>query len=44
MTDGYTQSYGSGEVSEVAIDIVVGIGAFLFSVKGLVAIVLLFRW
>ncbi len=27
MTDGYTQAYGSGEIAEVTIDTLVGIGA-----------------
>ena len=44
MTDGYNATYGTGETSEAAIDIVVGVGAALFSFATLIALVLIFRW
>lgn len=44
MTDGYTQTYGSGEIAEVTIDMLVGIGAAIFSFVSLVALLLLYNW
>ncbi len=31
VADGYNQTYDSGEISEVTIDTIVGIGASIFS-------------
>jgi hypothetical protein len=45
MTDyNYTANYSSSEISEVAIDNLVGIGAALFSFVSIIGIVLLWRW
>ena len=44
MTDGYNVSYDAGEISEVTIDLLVGIGASIFSFVSLVALVLLYGW
>ncbi len=44
VVDGYTQTYDSGEISEVTIDTIVGIGASIFSFVSLVALVILFVW
>ncbi len=42
--DGYNQSYDAGEVAEVTVDTIIGIGAALFSFVTLIALVLLYGW
>ncbi len=42
--DGYTQTYDAGEVAEVTVDTIIGIGAALFSFVTLIALVLLYTW
>lgn len=44
MTDGYNVTYDAGEISEISIDLIVGVGATLFSFVSLVALVLLYGW
>lgn len=44
MTDGYNQTYGSGEIAEVTIDTIVGIGAALFSFVTIIALIFLYTW
>ncbi len=44
MTDGYNVTYSAGEISEVTIDTLVGIGATLFSFVSLIALVMLYGW
>jgi len=40
----YTATYGSNETSEVAIDLLVGILASVFSFVSLIALILIFGW
>jgi hypothetical protein len=42
--DNYTATYDAGEASEVAIDLLVGSAAALFSFVSIVALVLLYKW
>jgi len=42
--DGYDATYDSGETSEVAIDLIVKIGAAVVSLGTLVGLILLYRW
>jgi hypothetical protein len=44
MTDGYTAVYGSDEVDEPIIDIIVAVGAFLVGFGSLIALILLWKW
>lgn len=44
MTDGYTEVYGSDEISEVVVDNIVAIVAALVSFASLIAVILLWRW
>ena len=39
----YNETYASGDVAEVSIDLIVGLGAALFSFISLIAIVVLIR-
>lgn len=41
---GYVQSYGSGEIAETIIDIIIGIFVVIFAFSGIIALVLLFVW
>lgn len=40
----YTASYNSGDISAIVIDLIVGVGAGIFSFVTLVALVFLYRW
>jgi len=42
--DGYNASYDSAETSEVAIDLIVAIGAALVSFASLIGLILLYGW
>lgn len=44
MTDGYNQTYSAGEISEVTIDTIIGVGATFFSFVSLIALILLYGW
>ncbi len=41
---GYVQSYGAGEISETAFDILIGTIAVIFAFSGIIALVLIFVW
>jgi len=43
MASNYTASYAAGDTSEVSIDLIVGIGASLFSFVSLIAVIVLWR-
>ena len=40
----YTATYESADISEVSIDLIVGIAAFFFGFVSVVALVMLYRW
>jgi hypothetical protein len=42
--DNYTQVYGTDEADEPATDIVIGVGSELYSMVGLIALVILYKW
>ena len=44
MADGYNQSYGAGEIAEVSIDLVVGIGASFVAFVALIGLIILWQW
>ena len=44
MTDGYNQSYGAGEIAEVTIDLIVGVGAGLVAFVALIGLIILWQW
>lgn len=44
MVGNYTQLYDAGETSEVAIDLIVGVGVALVSFASLVGLILLYNW
>lgn len=44
MVASYNASYSSADIASVVIDVIVGIGAGVFSFVTLVALVFLYRW
>ena len=42
--DGYNNTYDSSETSEVAIDLLIAIGAALVSFASLIGLILLYGW